>query len=96
MVTRCVVFNDSQTQRTPLSVARSLDEGRTWETPLHLESNPGEYSYPCVIQTGDGKIHVTLHLPPLRHQACGVQRKLAGAHRTAKLSHADQAEHLRP
>jgi predicted neuraminidase len=54
-----LVFNDSQTDRTPLSICRSLDEGRTWESPLHLESNPGEYSYPCVIQTSDGKIHVT-------------------------------------
>ena len=54
-----LVFNDSETARTPLSIARSLDEGRTWETPLALESNPGEYSYPCVIQTSDGRIHVT-------------------------------------
>jgi predicted neuraminidase len=54
-----VVFNDSELSRTPLSVARSLDEGHTWETPLHLESNPGEYSYPCIIQTSDGQIHVT-------------------------------------
>jgi predicted neuraminidase/peroxiredoxin len=54
-----LVFNDSQTSRTPLSIVRSLDEGRTWEKPLHLESNPGEYSYPCVIQTADGKIHVS-------------------------------------
>jgi len=54
-----LVFNDSATGRTPLSIARSTDEGRTWETPLELESNPGEYSYPCVIQTSDGTIHVT-------------------------------------
>ena len=54
-----VVFNDSELHRSPLSIARSLDEGRTWETPLHLESNPGEYSYPCVKQTSEGKIHVT-------------------------------------
>ncbi len=54
-----VVFNDSELMRTPLSIARSVDEGRTWEPPLHLESNPGEYSYPCVIQTSDGKIHIT-------------------------------------
>ena len=54
-----LVFNDSDSKRTPLSVARSLDEGRTWETPLHLESNPGEYAYPCVIQTSDGRIHVS-------------------------------------
>jgi len=54
-----LVFNDSETDRTPLSISRSLDEGRTWETPLKLESNPGEYSYPCVIQTTDGRIHIT-------------------------------------
>jgi predicted neuraminidase/peroxiredoxin len=54
-----LVFNDSQTSRTPLCVCRSLDEGKTWESPLDLESNPGEYSYPCVIQSSDGKIHIT-------------------------------------
>lgn len=54
-----LVFNNSQRSRTPLSIARSLDDGRMWEEPLDLESNPGEYSYPCVIQTADGKIHVT-------------------------------------
>jgi predicted neuraminidase len=54
-----LVFNDSETDRTPLSICRSLDEGKSWESPLQLESNPGEYSYPCVIQTSDGKIHVS-------------------------------------
>lgn len=54
-----LVFNDSQTSRTPLSITRSLDEGKTWETPLNLESNPGEYSYPSIIQAADGKIHIT-------------------------------------
>jgi predicted neuraminidase len=24
-----------------------------------LETDPGEYSYPAVIQTADGKLHVT-------------------------------------
>jgi len=54
-----VIFNDTDTLRTPLSIARSIDEGRSWEPALQLESNPGEYSYPCVIQTRDGKIHIT-------------------------------------
>jgi predicted neuraminidase len=45
--------------RTPLSVALSTDEGATWRTPVSLEANPGEYSYPCVIETSDGMIHVT-------------------------------------
>ncbi len=54
-----LTYNDSQTSRSPLSIVRSTDEGKTWEKPLHLESNPGEYSYPCIVQSSDGKIHVT-------------------------------------
>jgi len=54
-----LVYNDAIASRTPLSITRSLDEGKTWEKPLHLESNPGEYSYPCIIQSADGMIHVT-------------------------------------
>lgn len=54
-----LVYNDAIVARTPLSITRSLDEGKTWEKPLHLESNPGEYSYPCIIQSTDGFIHVT-------------------------------------
>ena len=54
-----LVFNDSEEDRTPLSIVRSTDEGRTWEEPLHLESNPGPYSYPCITQTSDGTIHIT-------------------------------------
>ena len=54
-----LVFNDSQTDRTPLSICRSLDEGATWEAPIQLESNPGEYSYPSIIQSADAKLHIT-------------------------------------
>ena len=54
-----LVYNDSQVGRTPLSIVRSLDEGKTWEKSLQLESNPGEYSYPCIIQASDGRIHIT-------------------------------------
>jgi len=66
-----VVFNDTSNDRTPLSVARSLDDGKTWEKPLALESNRGEYSYPCVIQTADGLIHVTytFRRPVIKHVA---------------------------
>jgi predicted neuraminidase len=42
--------------RTPLNVAVSND-GKTWKAALVLESEPGEYSYPAVIQTHDGKVH---------------------------------------
>jgi hypothetical protein len=54
-----LVFNNSEANRTPLNIARSLDEGRTWLPPLALESNPGEYSYPCVMQASNGRIHIT-------------------------------------
>jgi len=53
-----LVFNNQDRSRSPLHIARSLDEGRTWSKPLELESNPGEYSYPSVLQTSDGKIHI--------------------------------------
>lgn len=53
-----LAHNDSETSRTPLSIRRSVDGGKTWGAPLMLESNPGEYSYPSVFQTADGMIHV--------------------------------------
>ncbi len=53
-----LVHNDSERARTPLSIRRSLDGGATWTAPLALESNPGEYSYPSVLQTADGLIHI--------------------------------------
>ncbi|MBI4558675.1 MAG: exo-alpha-sialidase [Candidatus Hydrogenedentes bacterium] len=54
-----LVYNSSHTERTPLSVSLSTNDGRSWSRPVHLESNPGEYAYPCVIETSDGKIHVS-------------------------------------
>lgn len=54
-----LVFNDSSLDHTPLSIVRSIDEGVTWEKPVQLEPNSGEYSYPCVVQTSDGNIHVS-------------------------------------
>ncbi len=44
--------------RTPLVVAISSD-GLNWRTVATLESEPGEYSYPAVIQGADGRVHVT-------------------------------------
>ncbi|HUT92148.1 MAG TPA: sialidase family protein [Thermoguttaceae bacterium] len=44
--------------RSPLSVAVS-DDGKQWKAALVLEDQPGEYSYPAVIQTSDGLVHVT-------------------------------------
>jgi len=53
-----LVFNNTSKGRTPLNVAVSPD-GKEWKVVLTLENQPGEYSYPAVIQTSDGKVHTT-------------------------------------
>lgn len=53
-----IVYNHTAQGRSPLNVAVSRD-GKVWEAALVLESEPGEYSYPAVIQAADGKIHIT-------------------------------------
>ncbi|MBL4883808.1 MAG: exo-alpha-sialidase [Planctomycetaceae bacterium] len=45
-------------KRTPLNVAVSKD-GHTWQAALVLEDQPGEYSYPAIIQSRDGLVHIT-------------------------------------
>jgi predicted neuraminidase len=53
-----IAYNHTTHGRSPLNVAVSRD-GKTWEAALVLESAPGEYSYPAVIQSTDGHVHVT-------------------------------------
>ena len=53
-----IVYNHTTEGRSPLNVAVSRD-GKTWRGALVLESDPGEYSYPAVIQGADGRVHVT-------------------------------------
>ncbi|HVO34884.1 MAG TPA: sialidase family protein [Gemmatimonadales bacterium] len=53
-----MVYDHSTRDRSPLVVAVSVD-GTHWNTVLVLESGPEEYSYPAVIQTRDGLVHVT-------------------------------------
>lgn len=53
-----LVYNHTNKGRSPLNVAVSED-GKVWEAALILEDQPGEYSYPAVIQTSDGLVHVT-------------------------------------
>jgi len=56
---RCVlVYNPTRLKRTPLDVAISNDQGKTWRPLLRLENGFGEYSYPSVIQSADGMIHI--------------------------------------
>ena len=53
-----IVYNHTTQGRSPLNVAVSRD-GATWDAALVLESEPGEYSYPAVIQSADGRVHIT-------------------------------------
>jgi predicted neuraminidase len=53
-----IVYNHTPTGRSPLNVAVSRD-GHTWQSILVLEQGDGEYSYPAVIQTADGRVHIT-------------------------------------
>jgi predicted neuraminidase len=53
-----LVYNHSARNRSPLNVAISED-GRTWQAVLVLENGRGEYSYPAVIQSRDGLVHIT-------------------------------------
>jgi predicted neuraminidase len=55
---RVLIYNPTTSGRSPLSVAVS-DDGKTWKRGPDLETAPGEYSYPAVIQADDGKVHVT-------------------------------------
>src|SRR5438874_1037823 len=50
-----IVYNHTTEGRSPLNVAISRD-GSTWKNVLTLESDPGEFSYPAVIQTSDGRL----------------------------------------
>ncbi len=53
-----LVYNHTRRGRDRLNVAVSRD-GRTWEAALLLENEPGEYSYPAVIEARDGRVHAT-------------------------------------
>ncbi|MHA3770622.1 sialidase family protein [Verrucomicrobiota bacterium sgz303538] len=53
-----LVYNHTPKGRSPLNVAISQD-GKQWQSALVLESEPGEFSYPAVIQTRDGLVHIT-------------------------------------
>jgi len=54
-----MVYNHSNRERTPLNVAVSSDGGETWTAVATLEDQPGEFSYPAVIQSSNGDIHIT-------------------------------------
>ena len=53
-----LIYNHTSRGRSPLNVAIS-ENGQDWQAVLVLEHEPGEYSYPAVIQTSDGLLHFT-------------------------------------
>lgn len=60
-----LIYNDFATipgtpkgPRTPLCVAVSDDDGKTWHNAVTLEDSPvSQYSYPSIIQGADGDLH---------------------------------------
>jgi predicted neuraminidase len=44
--------------RTPLSLLLSVDNGVSWSRRWDVETEPGEYSYPSIIQAVDGRVHL--------------------------------------
>lgn len=55
-----IVYNHIEKGRNILNIAIS-DDGREWKAGVQLENDePGkEFSYPAVIQTDDGLVHIT-------------------------------------
>jgi predicted neuraminidase len=54
-----VAYNDGKgRERTPLSLGLSLDQGRTWAYKRNLDEGPGSFSYPSLLQSRDGNIHI--------------------------------------
>jgi len=66
-----LAFNNHEELRTPLSLAVSED-GENWKILKNLEEGVGEFSYPCLIQSKDGLIHVTY---TSREGECELEKK---------------------
>jgi predicted neuraminidase len=56
--THVLVYNHAQSARSPLNLAVSGD-GIHWQALCALESEPGEFSYPAIIEGEDGRLHLT-------------------------------------
>jgi predicted neuraminidase len=54
-----LIYNHLCRGRDAIHLAISKDEGFTWSDPLVLEQGQGEFSYPAVIQSADGLVHIT-------------------------------------
>lgn len=65
--------NDVDDGRYRLSLYLSNDEGKTWTSKSRIEDHPStqeRYSYPSLIQTADGLLHMTYsHHPDEQHKS---------------------------
>jgi predicted neuraminidase len=53
-----LIYNHTSSGRSPLNLAVSRD-GHNWRMFHALETEPGEFSYPAMIQGSDGDLHIT-------------------------------------
>jgi predicted neuraminidase len=53
-----LVFNDSMTDRTPLTAALSMDRDHSYPHRRNIAEGPDAFAYPIAFQAQDGKIHV--------------------------------------
>ncbi|HME55002.1 MAG TPA: sialidase family protein [Candidatus Lokiarchaeia archaeon] len=66
-----LAYNPSQKNRYPISIARSRDDGMTWQRLFDLRDENGELSYPSLVESPDGLVHCTytLHWRTIAHDA---------------------------
>jgi predicted neuraminidase len=64
-----LAYNHSSTSRSPLSLALSEDNGKTFKRFVDLEQGPGKFAYPSLLQTRDSSIHVvySYNLKTIKH-----------------------------
>jgi predicted neuraminidase len=53
-----LVYNNSPLERTPLTVAISTDEDKSWPVRRDIATGNHDYGYPYAIQARDGKVHI--------------------------------------
>jgi predicted neuraminidase len=53
-----LAYNPSSSDRHAIALSTTRD-GVTWSVPTIIEEGPGEYSYPAIITTNDGLVHMT-------------------------------------
>lgn len=56
-----IMYNPTHNERYPLRISLSEDEGKTWRYSRDLETghSGNEFSYPTILQSADGYIHVS-------------------------------------